>query len=250
MTDEPQAPVFNGRYVTFGGRTMLRAAGGETDAPTETDTPAPDADSQPGTPAQENYEQRYKDLQAEFTRASQENSQLREFVNSFSDPEKAAEALSALGYEIEGDEPEPVEYDNPYEAELAQVKAQLAEQGQKLSEMTQAQQQAAQQAAEQAYFEQQFESLGDEAGRQLSQQEVNHIVAFARANPDNEGRPDVKAGWESLKTLYDANFDATVKAKKNAPKAPSGQPGAAVPDLTTRSGRLHAAMEKMASLEE
>lgn len=219
----------------------------------DADTPAvTDADSQPGTPAAgEDYEARYKELQATYTRTAQEAAQHRQIIESLSDPERAPEVLSALGFEIQQeDTPDPPQYDNPYDAEIATLKQQLAEQGKTLSEMTQAQQAAAQRAAEQTYFEQEFESLASEAGRDLTQAEANHIVAFAKANPDANGRPDVKAGWASLKSLYDQNFNATVEAKKKAPKAPSGQPGAAVPDLSTREGRLHAAQERLAALNQ
>jgi hypothetical protein len=223
-----------------------------TTAPETTDTPSPEADSQPGTPAiPEGFIEadRYKHLQADYTRSQQENAEYRQFVEALQDPETGREALSALDW-LELAEPEQPSYDNPYEAELATLKAQLEQQGQQLSQMTQAQQQAAQRAAEQSYFEHEFEGLQDAVGRQLGQQEVNHIIAYAKANPDDQGRPDVKAGWDSLKGLYESNFNETVEAKKRAPKAPAGQPGAAVPDLTTREGRLHAAAEKLAALQD
>lgn len=229
----------------------------ETTAPVTTDTPDTQntADSGQGTPAlTENWEERYKSLQAEFTRTSQERAQLNELVQSFSDPEKASEAFSALGYEIIPPEveQEPVEqFQDPVIAELAALKKQNEELSKQFGDLTAAQQKAQQEAAREAHFLQAQAALEQEHGRTFDEKELGVLFRLADTMPDDKGMPQVNEAFKLLESVFEADFENRVKAKREAAQAPpAGQPGAPQPDLSTPEGRLAYATERLNAISQ
>jgi hypothetical protein len=216
--------------------------------PDETQTPVPETDTSgaaltadpTGTPAGEDYEARYKELQATFTRTSQEAAQYRQVIESLSDPERAPEALSALGYEVAQPEPTPPQqYDDPYLQEIASLKQVVEPLKEQLATLTQQQQQSQQQSERERYLLEQQAALESDLGNQLDERQLEAVFRLADTMPDEQGRPQVKAAYELLDKLAEQDFERRLQAKRNAPAAPlPGQPGAPSPDLSTREGRL------------
>lgn len=222
----------------------------EITAPEPSDTPDAVQTADPtGTPAGGDWESRYKELQATYTRASQEAAQHRQIIESLTDPEKAPEVFAQLGYEFatpdQEPEPEP-QYDDPYEAQLAELKNLTAKQQEQLSQLLNQQQQAQQQSERESHLLQSQAALEQELGRSLGEQELEAIFRLADTMPDSSGKPQVKAAYEFLDKLAAQEFDRRLDAKRNAPRPPAGgQPGAPSPDLSTRKGRLEQAMSLM-----
>lgn len=175
------------------------------------------------------YAKRYNDLRPEFDRTKQELAQYRQIIEALSDPERAPEALSALGYEYEQDTPEEEpQYEDPTEAlrsELNQIKSRL--------------EQKEQEEAKQADLAQQLEDLAKEVGSDFDQDEVQLLVDLAERMPDNRGRPQVKAAFERLTGYEEKKKQSWVKTKRSR-QAPQGQPGVPVPDTSTEAGRIDA----------
>src|SRR5436309_1979379 len=113
-----------------------------------------------GQTADTDWEARYKDLQSEYTRTTQENAQLGELFAALQDPEQQAQVLEHLGLELADQEdtpPDPEgfesgEYVDPVEQRLGQLEEYLA--GQQESE-----QQADFQEAEFSYIDEQVDAL-------------------------------------------------------------------------------------------
>lgn len=208
-------------------------------SPEDTQPAVTNADST-GTPA-EDWQARYKELQSTYTRTAQEAAEHRQIVEALTNPETAAEALSALGYELP--EPEQPQYEDPYEAQLAELKKQNETFSQQLQQFTQQQQAQQQQAEREAHLLQEQARLEQEHGREFSDVELEALFRLADTAP-KEGKPDVQAAYDLLYGKFaEQEFNRRLEAKRNAPLAPApGQPGAPAPDLSTREGRLAYAM--------
>lgn len=199
---------------------------------------APDEviDPTPDTPTDStDWAKRYNDLRPEFDRTSQELAQYRQLIEALSDPDRAPEALSALGYEFEQDTPEeePQTYEDPTEAlrkELEQIKEQLTAE-------------KAEQSRQQ-YLAESLEKLASEVGKDFDQDEVQLLVDLAERMPDAKGRPQVKAAFERL-TGYEEKIKKSYPQTKQAPKPGSGQPGAPSLDTSTEQGRIDALLARM-----
>jgi hypothetical protein len=187
--------------------------------PTE-ETAEQDAASTEETPAQDtpDYEQRYNDLRPEFDRKSQTLSEYEQFIGHLRDPETQAEALQALGLQLEEDEEQDdEEWDDPeerLEAELEGVKEYLAEQ-------QQAQQFAEYQEREVDYVDDAITELEDEESIELSDKELGAVVRLADTLRDEDGWPDVKAAWEMLGGVSETQRERYIKSKRS-PQVQSG----------------------------
>lgn len=203
-------------------------------SPEDTQPTSPVADST-GTPAGEDWESRYKELQSTFTRTSQEKAQYEQIVQALSNPETATEALSALGYQFDTpEEPQP-QYADPYEAKLAEIERQNQEMQKQLQQFAQQQQQAQVEREREQHFLTEQARLEQQHGRQFSDVEIDTLFRLADTMPDN-GKPNVQAAYDLLYTKLADHLRTSVPA---APPAPlPGQPGAPAPDLTTQEGRL------------
>lgn len=95
-------------------------------------TPAPD----PGTSQDFDFAHAYNELRPEYTRTTQELGKARESLSEYeswmqalADPSTQAEALAALGFEVDtgsGAAPDD-EFVDPLEQELEQLRAQVSE---------------------------------------------------------------------------------------------------------------------------
>lgn len=203
-------------------------------SPEDTQPTSPIADSGPGTPAGDDWEARYKELQSTYTRTSQERAQYEQIIQSLSNPETAQEALSALGYEFDTpEEPEP-QYADAYEAKLAEIERANQEMQKQLQQFTQQQQQAQLEREREQHFLSEHSRLSQEHKREFSEVELDALFRLADTMPDN-GKPNVQAAYD---LLYGKLADY-IRSNPAAPPTPMpGQPGAPAPDLSTSEGRL------------
>jgi hypothetical protein len=201
------------------------------------------------------WESRYKDLQAEYTRASQENAQLNEFYAALQDPELGPQALQQLGYELDqADTEDPALQDeegfyDPTDElwqEVEAIKARQAEEDQTVQE---------QQFMEQefGYIDSEIAGLEQEHGRQLTEQEANTLGTLALQMRTDEGYPDVKGAYGALDGVLTERQKAYVEGKRQAARAPDGVPGIDKVNLLDPNQRKQAAarvMEAEADLEQ
>jgi DNA gyrase/topoisomerase IV subunit A len=206
------------------------------------DTAADEATSEEETPAEEaepavDYEKRYTDLRPEYDRNQQRLSEYEQFIGHLRDPETQAEALQALGLQLEEDEePEDDEYDDPeerLEAELEGVKEYLAEQ-------QQAQQFAEHQEREVDYVDDAITELEDEESIELSDKEFGVVVRLADTMRDENGWPDVRAAWEALGGISEAQRKRYVESKKANKPSANGTAGTEKIDMADEDERVKA----------
>lgn len=153
--------------------------------------------------------ERYKQLQAEFTRTRQQ----------MTDPEYqqqvAQEWLSANGYALPDDEPEP-EYTDPNDA-LAQRLEQLEQQ---VASRTEQEQRAQQLQALEEYSERKLGELGLDEKDPARDWIVSRAIAM---NPTPDGQLDIEGAHRELEALQ-THLQKQWQQSKRAPRAPgSGQ---------------------------
>jgi len=184
----------------------------------------------------ESYQQRYVDLQREYTRSQQENAEMRrqqelyDLLISTEDADTRRRIAEQLGYQLE-QEAEPQQFDgsDPYGYDR------------RLGALEQAQQQA-QQAALTAQQEEQMlgvlnqrlEKLG------LDEEDGNIVLSYAmHALPVTaEGLPDVEQAHQFLAARDDRRQKDWAKTKQS-PRIPStGQAATEVPNLDNREERV------------
>lgn len=210
----------------------------DTQAPEQTaapdGTPAPESsDSQPES--QTNWEERYSNLQPEYTRATQEAAQYRQIIELARQGD--AEALEWLGLQLEEDEDvddedtEP-EYRDPRVDELLQ----LEQQRQAETELDQLE----------SYVEGEIDALAKSAGvEDLSDTEMDLI--FAALTPGEDGNPDVAGAFKKVTGLRDAHIKSYVANKRRAPLAPSGSSPSHQPDLDDPEQRRQWLLEQVSA---
>lgn len=215
------------------------AVAGPTEAPgTAQDQP------QEGVPAGYIPEDRYKNLQAEYTRTTQENAELknvREWATAAltsQDPDIQRQAFEILGIEVEeapeeGYSDDFEEYtEDPYDQRIRTLEERL--QAQEQQEMVQQQQQLLLTEAEN-----QLEQLGMPWTEDPLEQETRQII-FERALslprlPPKPGQPregllDIKTAHEQFQTWMDNQMKAWAKTKRAPYVSPGGLPANEVPD--------------------
>lgn len=200
------------------------------------DTPTPDpGDSPDGTPANEpegsgepdtDWQQRYTDLQPEYTRASQEAARYRQVFEAAQSGDKEAQAalIAAAGYELPEDDdedPETLTADERVERLEAawQAEREAAQQAQKAQE---------QQELEHRFYETELEKLDPQD--EWDDDYKRLVVSAAQNFEDDDGLPDLKAGHEALQAQFEAEFKKRVQSKRQ-PQAPSGASASHQPDL-------------------
>jgi len=216
-------------------------------------TPAPDpgeSGSQEGTPAEpaegstapeHDYEQRYNDLQPEYTRATQENAMLRQIVDLAREGDP--EALEYLGYEAPDTDTE--DDDEPtVEDEVAQLK-----------EWKQQRESAEEQQAEeletedawQRFYESEFDKL-DADGKWDDDYRAKVVGIAQQLPPAEDGLPDLEAGHKALDEWFESRFNERVKSKRS-PQAPSGANASHQPDLDDPEQRRDFIARRLAEQE-
>lgn len=193
------------------------------------------------------YESAYKRLQADYTRKTQEASQQRreaeqamQFVSALRNPTTQAQALEALGLELDGGEDDDDLYDDPDERldRLEQAIAQRDEQAQQQATMEQ----------EAGFIDDELQRLAGSEGRDLDDREVEVIVSYALSNRLDDGTPNVEAGFRALSALYADSQKRYLESKKNAPVPGLGTAADKRHDLNSEAGRKAAMAEVAAAV--
>jgi hypothetical protein len=194
------------------------------------DTPeAPEGGPDSGTPAEpeeHDYEKRYTDLRSDYDRKNQRLKQFEEFYGQLADPETQAEALRALGLELEDDE--EVETDEEFEdpdARIERIEGYLSQQEEQRAE-------AELQELEEAYLEQEVGRLD----AKLSEKEKEAVKNLAYSYEDEDGLPDVAAAYEVLSQASKEAQSRYLESKK-APKVEPGTAGVEKVDLNDEDAR-------------
>lgn len=193
-----------------------------TEAPDSQGTPS---DSQESKPAEVNWQDRYENLQPEYTRASQEAAQYRQIIDLArqGDPE----ALNVLGLESADDTEEDEDFDpDDSEARLSRMEAFFQEQAEAHAEQEL-------QELEQEFLDYEVEELGEK----LTDKEQTFIKRLALATPDSEGLPDVKAAYEEFKGIAEERQAAYLESKK-APQVNLGTAGSEDIDMSDPQERV------------
>ncbi len=209
------------------------------------DTPVEGTGTAQQQQEQENWQERYQNLQPEYTRATQEAAQLRQWQERLqTDDEALRTFLAERGIELQADTPEPGLADDPYAEKIAAMEQRLVAQ----EEAHQAQQQAQQLAQAEQHFNQQFTSISTDRGTPLDEEEQNAIIGLALTMaPGDDGMPPVKAAYDALEKVWEKR---AVEWAKKKPKpthrvSANGAAGEAVPDRATHDGRVAAMLEQL-----
>ena len=191
-----------------------------------------DSPTEPAAP-EVNWEQRYTDTQAAFTRASQEAAALRaEQERLQSDPDAQRAFLQSLGYEIE--EPDQG-YQDPTATELAQLRKELSEVSQWKDNLTAEQQQAQQLQLINASVEEQFRSTAPDLDPATREWVETRALGMA---PRDDGMPDIQGAFQSFQAWETERQKQWATTKRSAPRPPlAGQQGThePYPDGLSRS---------------
>lgn len=200
----------------------------ETEAPVE-DTPTDHTD--PPAPVVD-FEKRYKDLQAEFTRRAQRDAERDEQLRTYQEQIEALQARQPYSPQFDEDDDEEF-YDDPSKhptiqagmQRIAQLEAQLAQQREQDTLQRQADE-------ESHYIDGELDRIESQFKIKLDDDESAIIGREALANRDPlTGRPDVEGAYATYHRILEGRKKQWVEGKRSAP-APATGPGAVeVPDL-------------------
>lgn len=205
------------------------------DTPVQTEQVEPSQDTE-----SVNWQERYENLQPEFTRTTQEKAQLEELVNALQsdDPELRAAAAEAIGFELPDDDDDDDDWEDPDERRIAQ----LEQTQQQLAEW-------AQEREENQNLEQYYEYVDDKLdevvapklGYDLTDDDIRDIVGAAERLGNDKGLPE--PDWDGAVSWFQARENAIVeryKTTKRAPFVPSGgQPGSEKFDFNNEEERIN-----------
>lgn len=154
--------------------------------------------------------ERYKQLQAEFTRTRQQ----------MTDPEYQAQVaqewLSANGYALPDDEPDPNQYEDPTDA----LQARIDQLESRLNGRDEQDQRAQQIQALEEFSERKMTDLGIPQDDPTRDWIVSRAIALP---PDNDGNLNLQGAYEELQQLQ-THMQKQWQQTKRAPRAPgSGQ---------------------------
>lgn len=222
----------------------------ETPAPQNEETPGIESGPDNGTPADSpeiDFEQRYNDLRSEFDRRNQQYSeaeQLQAALSGAAGPEAQAQVLAALGIELEDDEDtgfdELDEFDP--DSRIDRLESMLEEQQMAAQEEAMAE-------AEVDYLTDGIEALEQQEGREFSDQEIAILASVARANPDDNGAPDLAVAHAHLTELLNDRQSAWVQSKK-AKRPGSGVAAEKAADLDNDEARVQFMADRFAAAED
>ena len=225
-------------------------AEGEVPAPQSEETPGIESGPDNGTPAESpdiDFEQRYNDLRSEFDRRNQQYSeaeQLQAALSGAAGPEAQAEILAAFGIELEDDEFDEFDEFDEYDpdARIDRLEALLEEQQIMAQEEAMAE-------AEVDYLTEGIETLEQNEGREFSDQEIATLASVARANPDENGVPDLVYAHAHLTELIQDRQSAWVQSKK-AKRPGSGIAADRAVDLDNEEARVQFMADRLAAAED
>lgn len=225
---------------------------GEVPAPHNEETPGiesgPEDNGIPANSPEIDFEQRYNDLRSEFDRRNQQYSQAEQFQMALSGqagPEAQAEALRRYGIELEGDEADQFDELDEFDPD-ARID--------RLEAMLEQQQAAAEQEAfveaETEYLTEGIEALEQSSGREFSDQEIAVLASVARANPDEQGLPDLQLAHAHLADLLKDRQSAWVESKKAARRPGSGIAADKAADLDNDEARVQFIADRIAAADQ
>jgi hypothetical protein len=230
----PEAPAEQDQPTTPEAPETDQPTGGNEESFTDSYDP-----SELPEEARSAYEAAYKRLQGDYTKKTmslaeerQEAEQAQQIINALANPESQADVLKHFGINLVDDSEDDEDLFD--EADPNQRIDQLEQmlQGQ------QAEQQAIQ-ASEQelGYIASEIEALENDRDEEFSAEEQQFLADIARANPAQNGAPDVKKAAQLLTGLYDQRQKAWIESKK-APRRPvGGTPASKAADLTNPEER-------------
>jgi len=218
------------------------------DTTTQTPVEGTPADA-PTTPQEtENWQERYANLQPEYTRATQEAAQLRQQLDALrSDPEAQTAFLRDLGYEIEEEAaPEPPQMDAD---QLAWLQQQLDERVKPLEQTLSQAEQERQVAALDEHFNQAFARISGELGGDLSEEDQAVLVGLALTMPAENGMPPTDKAWELMKRRDEAQAQRWAQTKRTSHRvSPAGVAGTETPNLDDPAQRQAWMAQRLADL--
>lgn len=208
----------------------------EPQAPAQQDTPT-EAAPQEGNAATDqqviDWQKRYEDLRPQWDRSNQELSEYRQLVESLTNPETQADALRALGLELQQEEQQQQqqEWQDPYEQRFGQLEQTLQQLVQRDQQMEQAQQEAQRQWEVDNHLGQAVVEIQQKLGHDIDQKDLELAIAFAERVPDERGMPDLHAAWDYLTQRDQGKLQGWVSSKK-APGIPDGEAAGKEYDLS------------------
>lgn len=228
--DEGEVPAPDSAQETPGSN------GGPEDNGIPTDSPDVD------------YEQRYNDLRSEFDRRNQQYAEAEKFSQALSGaagPEAQAQALAAYGIELDDDEIDDLadeldEFDP--DARIDRLEAQLEEQ-----ELLRVEAEAVE--AENEYLAEGIEALQNQEGREFSEQEISALASIARANPDEDGWPDLELAHAHMSNLIQDRQSAWLESKKASRRPGSGVAAEKAVDLDDDEARVQWMADRIEAAE-
>ena len=222
----------------------------ETPAPQNEETPGIESGPENGIPADSpeiDFEQRYNDLRSEFDRRNQQYSeaeQLQAALSGAAGPEAQAAILAQFGIELEDDEDMGFDELNEFDPDsrIDRLESMLEEQQMAAQEEAMAE-------AEVDYLTDGIEALEQQEGREFSDQEIAILASVARANPDDNGAPDLAVAHAHLTELLNDRQSAWVQSKK-AKRPGSGVAAEKAADLDNDEARVQFMADRFAAAED
>jgi hypothetical protein len=193
----------------------------EAEAPegTPSDAPATDWDAEDNP-----YKGRYDNLRSDYDSRNQRYSQYETFIENLSNPETQAEALAALGIELQEDELDDLS--DPTEA-LTQRLDQFENY---LSQQAAQAEQAEVQNLEAQWLDKSLADI-EKAHGSLSSQEKKAIENLGYSVRDADGIPDYEAAFKLFSEASEASRERYLKSK-DAAKVELGTAGTEKIDMT------------------
>jgi len=214
----------------------------------------------------ENDARSYQELRPRWTQDTQRLSEYEQLFEALQDPETQAEALGALGFEMEtGAQPGESkdtnlsEWDDPLEKEIQELRGTV-------DELRSQREQEASAREEQELIELRDEYLGEaithiESG--LKEQNPNFkgfdeddevvLGNLAIAMEREDGVPDVEGAYNALygkNSVVERAFATRVARKQGVPQAPSGKSAPAFKKPTTGRERAQLFDERLRAMEQ
>jgi len=222
----------------------------ETPAPQNEETPGIESGPENGIPADSpeiDFEQRYNDLRSEFDRRNQQYSeaeQLQAALSGAAGPEAQAAILAQFGIELEDDEDMGFDELNEFDPDsrIDRLESMLEEQQMAAQEEAMAE-------AEVDYLTDGIEALEQQEGREFSDQEIAILASVARANPDDNGAPNLEVAHAHLTELIQDRQSAWVNSKK-AKRPGSGVAAEKAADLDNEEARVQFMADRFAAAED
>lgn len=217
------------------------------DAATAVDTPQ-------GTEQQTNWQERYENLQPEFTRATQAVSQYEQLIGALQseDPDTRLQAAQVLGLELAVQANQETDDEDLSFAD-EQARKQLTELQAWKEQLTQGAQKQAEEQRDIDHIGVGLADLQGKLGRDLTDHEQQLLGDSAWANRDEQGLPNISAVTEAyLQVINGTVLPGYQKTKPRAAAvAAGGVAGQQVPDRAneTQSERWERMSQQLADLD-